>query len=109
MRIRTEKAEAVAWSSAFWNCNAVLLYNYCMGTDEMGNVRTGIDRVISSVPEYICSEIVKNTVKGNISIEKTKMEKDTWGIADVGKLLCPYDTCYHVYGVLFPKADVCSQ
>ena len=53
--------------------------------------------------------VVKNTVKGNISIEKTKMEKDTWGIADVGKLLCPYDTCYHVYGVLFPKADVCSQ
>lgn len=99
----------MAWSSAFWNCNAVLLYNYCMGTDEMGNVRTGSDRTVSSVSEYICSEIVKNTVKGNISIEKTKMEKDIWGIADVGKRLGPYDTCYHVYGVLFPKADVCSQ
>lgn len=54
-------------------------------------------------------KLLKISVKGNISIEKTKMEKDTWGIADVGKLLCPYDTCYHVYGVLFPKADVCSQ
>ena len=21
-----------------WNCNGIFLYDYCMGTDEMGNV-----------------------------------------------------------------------
>ena len=97
----------MAWSGAFWNCNAVLLYDYCMGTDEMGNVRTGADGIISSFSEYICSEIVKNTGKGNLSAGKTKMEKDVWSIIDVGKLLCPYDTRDHVYGIFFSKGNIC--
>ena len=60
----------MAWNSAFWNCNAVLLYNYCVGADEVGNVWTGSDRTVSSFSKYICGKTVKNTCKRNFSIEK---------------------------------------
>lgn len=52
-------------------------------------------------------KLLKIPVKEIFPLEKTKMEKDVWSIIDVGKLLCPYDTRDHVYGIFFSKGNIC--
>ena len=75
MKIRTEKNMKPWHGAVIWNCNAVLLYNYCMGTDEMGMYGLALTELYLLFLSIFAVKLLKIPLKEIFPLKRPKWKK----------------------------------